>query len=145
MTPILRLALVLSLAGAASWAAAAAGEAETKKVAEPKKIASAEDFKTSVEEAKGLVFVDFYADWCGWCKKLAPIVDKLAAAYDGKVAFVKVDTEALKDLAERYKVDGLPTMMVFKDGKAAKTIVGYKDEAALKKILDKLLEGDEKK
>jgi thioredoxin 1 len=107
--------------------------------ARPRKIASDADFKEAVEDAKGLVFVDFYADWCGWCKKLAPIVDKLAADYDGKVTFVKVDTDALKDLSARYKVEGLPTMIVFKGGQPAETIVGYREKAELKEILDKLL------
>jgi len=107
----------------------------------PREIASEEDFKTTVEDAKGIVFVDFHASWCGWCVKLAPIVDKLAADYAGKVTFVKVDTDQLQDLAGRYKVQGLPTMIVFKDGKPAQTIVGYRDEAALKKILDGVLSG----
>jgi thioredoxin 1 len=107
--------------------------------ASPRRIASAEDFKENVEGAKGLVFVDFYADWCSWCHKLAPVVDKLAADYDGKVTFVKVDTEALQDVAGRFGVRGLPTMIVFKGGQPAETIVGYRDEAALKEILDKLL------
>jgi|GEM_PF-46995 len=119
--------------------AATAAAAEPAVAAKVRKVASAADFRDSVENAKGLVFVDFYADWCGWCKRLGPIVDKLAGDYAGKVTFVKVDTEALQEVAERYKVEGLPTMIVFRDGQPAQTIVGYKEEAALKAVLDKLL------
>jgi thioredoxin 1 len=107
----------------------------------PRKISDAADFKATVEDARGIVFVDFYADWCGWCHKLAPVVDKLAGDYAGKVTFVKVDTDAEQELAQRFGVQGLPTMVIFKDGRPAQTIVGYRDEAGLKEIIDKALAG----
>ncbi len=97
------------------------------------------DFEKMVTNAKGLVLVDFHADWCGWCHKLTPTLNKLSAAYQGKIAFVGVDSDKNKPLMKKFGVRGLPTLIVFKDGKKAETIVGYKPEAALKAILEKHL------
>ncbi|MHC4916937.1 MAG: thioredoxin family protein, partial [Planctomycetota bacterium] len=117
-------------------APAAAADAEEKK-AGVHEITGTDDFKTRVREAKGPVLVKFHAKWCGWCRKLAPIVEKLAADYSGRMAFVGVDTDAHGALAKEFKVEGLPTMLVFRDGKVAERIVGYRDEAALKGIIEK--------
>ncbi len=100
-------------------------------------ITSEADFETRVTKAKGLVLVDFHADWCGWCKKLAPVLEKLAGEYKDKVAFVKVDTDKRKKIARKHGVRGLPTMIIFKAGKKVETVVGYRNEKALKAILDK--------
>ncbi len=104
----------------------------------------AADFKSKVLEAKGLVLVDFHADWCGWCHKLKPVLNKLMADYKGKVVIVGVDSDKNKDLKAKYGVRGLPTMIVFKGGKEVEKVVGFRKEDALKTILDKHLKGGEK-
>jgi thioredoxin len=93
-------------------------------------------FNTQVERADGPVFVEFYAPWCGWCRKLEPLVEKLAVEYKGRMKFVKVNTDEQKEIASRWDVKGLPTMLIFKAGKPVGRIVGYRDEKALRAILN---------
>jgi len=101
----------------------------------------AADFRKLVTEAKGLVLVDFHADWCSWCQKLKPVVNKLSGDYQGKVAFVGVDTVKLPELQKAHGVESLPTVLIFRDGKEAKRIGGFKPEEELRKELDALLAG----
>jgi len=101
----------------------------------------AADFKARVLDAKGLVLVDFHADWCGWCQRLKPVLNKLAGEYKGKVAIVGVDTQKNKELQTKYGVRGLPTMIIFKDGKDVEKVVGFRKEDALKAILEKHIKG----
>jgi thioredoxin len=76
------------------------------------------------------VIVDFYADWCGPCKMVAPVLEQIATEYtDVKIAKVNVDEEPA--LAERYRVRGIPYMALFKEGKLAKQVIGYQPKAAL--------------
>ncbi len=114
-----------------------AGEAAAAEKGKIHEIADESDFDARVKKAQGLVLVKFYAPWCGWCKRLAPVLEKLAGEYQGKVAFVKVDTDQQKALARKHGVRGLPTMIIFRDGKQVQKIVGYRDEKDLKAILDK--------
>jgi thioredoxin len=100
-------------------------------------ITGAESFKTRVLKAKGVVFVKFYADWCGWCHKFTPIVKKVAGELQGKLAFVQIDTDKHGAIAGKYGVRGLPTSLVFKDGKMVEKVVGFRKEDALLKILKK--------
>jgi thioredoxin len=119
-----------------------AGKREIKAPVKTQKfpdVKDAADFKKLVTEAKGVVLVDFHADWCGWCKRLKPILNKLVGEYRGKVAFVGVDTEKNKALKTEHGVKGLPTMIIFKDGKQVEKVVGFRKEAALKAILEKHL------
>jgi len=136
------LGLALALAACQGCGTAGRGtENDAPGAQEPNvvKIASEADFKAKVEDVKGLVLADFYADWCGYCKKLAPVVEKLSGEYAGRVAFVKVNVDELKGLAKRFKVEALPTVILFKDGQPVETLVGYRDEDELKKVLDKRL------
>ncbi|WP_415381744.1 thioredoxin [Halosimplex sp. TS25] len=83
--------------------------------------------------ADGVVLVDFYADWCGPCKMLEPIVDDIAETTDATVA--KVDVDAQQGLAREYGVQGVPTMFLFVDGEATERRVGVQDEGALRDLI----------
>lgn len=82
----------------------------------------------------GVVLVDFYASWCGPCQRLAPIVESVAQ--DSGVKALKVDVDIHNELARRFGVMSIPTVMLFKDGVMVKKAVGYMDEEALKKFIN---------
>ncbi len=98
---------------------------------------TSDNFQKSVEDAKGVVFVDFFATWCGPCQMAAPIVDKMAEDYADKVAILKVDVDQAREPAMKYNVMSIPTFIVFKDGKEVDRQVGFPGEAALKAMIDK--------
>lgn len=85
------------------------------------------------------VIVDFWAPWCGWCKKLKPDFEALSDQYVGKLAFAKVNVDEASDLAAKYGVQGLPTLKFFCLGRPIAEIVGYMPKDALKKQLDHML------
>jgi thioredoxin 1 len=85
------------------------------------------------------VLVDFSAPWCGPCKAVDPIIEELALEYDGKVTFVKINVDENKATSTRYSVQGLPTMLIFKDGKPFSQISGAKPKAEIKKRIDAVL------
>lgn len=87
------------------------------------KIAEA-DFHSVVEESEQPVVVDFFATWCGPCRVIAPILDELATAYEGKVKFVKVDIDEAPGIAEKFAITGVPTLLVVKNGEEADRKVG---------------------
>jgi len=93
-------------------------------------------FQQDVLNAGNPVLVDFYAPWCGPCKMLAPVLDKLAGEYDGRVDFLKVNVDDAQDLAVRYRITGVPTLLVFKGGEVVDSVVGMASAAALKTKLD---------
>ncbi len=85
------------------------------------------------------VLVDIGAPWCGPCKMVAPVVDELAEEYDGKVKFVKLNTDDNIETASKYGIRSIPTLMVFKGGEAVEQVVGFRPKSELKKSLDKAL------
>lgn len=94
-----------------------------------------DNFEAEVIGADGLVLVDFWAEWCGPCRMLSPIVDEIAEERDDiKVGKVNVDDE--KELASEYGVMSIPTLLIFRDGELAATSVGYKPKKGLLKLLD---------
>jgi thioredoxin 1 len=96
-------------------------------------------FDEAVIKSKMPVLVDFWAPWCGPCRMVAPVVDELATEYDGKVSFVKLNVDDNPQVAGQYGVMSIPTLILFKDGKPASTIVGFRPKAELKKSLDAAL------
>jgi thioredoxin 1 len=82
------------------------------------------DFEHSVLESKAPTVVDFYADWCGPCKVVSPVIESLSQEYNGRVSFVKVDTDANQNLAMRYNIMSIPTVIIFRDGKIVDKIIG---------------------
>lgn len=87
-------------------------------------------FEDQVLSADKPVIVDFYADWCGPCKMLGPVLEQLGTEHTD-VTIVKVNVDEEPALAERYRVRGIPYVALFKDGKLASQVIGYKNKAAL--------------
>ncbi len=85
--------------------------------------------------SKGVVLIDFYADWCGPCRMLAPVVEELAQEMSGKITVAKVDTDQAINTAARFEVTSIPTLILFKDGKVVKRVVGLKDLDTLRKMV----------
>ena len=99
------------------------------------------NFDEKVKKAKGLVLVDFYADWCMPCRMLAPTVEKLAGEFTGKVTVGKLNVDANFNTASSYSVSGIPTLILFKDGAPAERLVGLQTADVLRGILNKHLGG----
>ena len=91
-------------------------------------------FDSEVLNASGTVLVDFFATWCGPCKMLSPVLERVADKHSD-IKVVKVDVDKAPDLASRYGVMGVPTMIVFKDGQISTKSVGYKNEAGVEALL----------
>ena len=98
-------------------------------------IKTKEEYENILKDSKS-VYVDFYADWCGPCKMMAPVLDRVALAKQGKAAVYKVDVDQEPELAQRFGVMSVPTLIVFKDGSAARQFVGVQSEQTLVKALD---------
>ena len=98
------------------------------------------DFAANVLESGQPVLVDFWADWCGPCKMIAPVVDELADEYEGKFSFTKLDVDANPQTAMQFGVRSIPTLLLFKDGKVAEQVIGAVPKTVLKKKIDKVLD-----
>ena len=99
---------------------------------------NADDFNTYVTEGKGAVIVDFFATWCGPCKILSPIIEQIAAEFDGKITVGKLDIDENLEIATAYQVNAVPTVMFFKDGQAVQTFVGVQPREVLVEAANKL-------
>ena len=97
------------------------------------------EFQQEVLESKVPVLVDFSATWCGPCQMMGPVLDQMAAEYEGKAKIVKVDIDQSMDLAQKYQIMSVPNMIFFKDGAPKDAVVGAVPAAYLKEKLDKLL------
>ena len=85
--------------------------------------------------AHGLVLVDFYADWCGPCRMLTPVIEELAQEMQEKLVVAKVDTDQSVSVASEYEVTSIPTLILFKEGEQVKKVVGLKDLDSLRKMV----------
>lgn len=98
------------------------------------KIVNSAEFNEEIKD--GVVVVDFFANWCGPCKMLAPIFEELAPEYGDKVKFIKVDVDQSPDLAMKYKVASIPTIIVMKNGEAAASNVGFIPKEQIKNLVN---------
>lgn len=99
------------------------------------KIISSAEFQSEVEQSDVPVLVDFFATWCGPCKMLAPVLEEVAVEAAGRAKIVKVDIDASPDLAQRFGVMSVPTLMVFRGGQVANQAVGVQPKPALRALL----------
>src|ERR1051325_9239656 len=95
------------------------------------------NFKDEVLRSSTPVLVDFWAEWCGPCKMIAPLLDELATEYDGKVKIAKVNIDDHQNLAAQFRVTAIPTLLIFKNGQVIEQMVGAKSKRDLKASLDK--------
>jgi thioredoxin 1 len=107
-------------------------------MSQAKELTSA-DFDAEVLQAEVPVLVDFWAPWCGPCRMMAPVIDAVAEKYAGRVKVGKVNVDEAGDLASRYGIRSIPTLMIFKGGEQADTVVGAVPEAELAQRLDRVL------
>ncbi|OLD29198.1 MAG: thioredoxin [Thaumarchaeota archaeon] len=97
-------------------------------------------WETEVMNSQVLVFVDFWAEWCGPCRMVSPVVEELASEYAGKVNFVKVNVDENNELASRYNVFSIPTLAIFNKGQIVAQQVGAASKGSYKNMIDKALE-----
>ena len=97
-----------------------------------------DNFSKEVLESSTPILVDFWAEWCGPCKMIAPVLDELADEYDGRVRIGKVNIDNEQGLAQEYGVRAIPTLLLFQNGQVAEQIVGLKSKRDLKNSFDKV-------
>lgn len=104
------------------------------------KVKTFTDTNFDTETGKGVVLVDFWAEWCGPCRRIAPIVEQLAAEYEGKATIGKMNVDENPDIpTNRFMVRGIPTLVVLKDGQLVDTLVGLRGKEEITQVLNKHL------
>ncbi len=98
------------------------------------------NFEQMVLKAKTPVLVDFWAEWCGPCRMVSPIVEELAGEYEGRVNFAKLDVDQNPKTASQYGIMSLPSLLIFKNGALVSNIVGFRPKAELKRSLETALD-----
>ncbi len=100
---------------------------------------SENNFEAEVLKSDIPVLVDFWADWCGPCKMIAPTIEELSEEYAGRAKICKLDVQQNQSLAESFAVSGIPTLIMFSNGKAEETLVGVQPKETLQKLIEKYL------
>ena len=99
---------------------------------------SNENFNKEVLNSEKPVLVDFWATWCGPCKMIAPIISEISEEFNNKVKVGKVNVDEGKELAIKYGISSIPTLVIFKDGKIAKTLRGFRPKEEIKEVLNNI-------
>jgi thioredoxin 1 len=96
------------------------------------------NFSDAVEKNKGPILVDFWAEWCMPCRALAPVIDELSTEFDGKVRFAKVNVDECRDIPAKFGIRGIPTLILFNDGKKVNELVGNQPKDKIRAMLTKI-------
>jgi thioredoxin 1 len=96
-----------------------------------------ENFESTVK--KGVTLVDFYADWCGPCRMIAPLIEQLADEMEGKATIAKLNVEEAPKVTADFSVTSIPTLIIYKEGREVERIVGIRDKASLENSINKAL------
>ena len=99
---------------------------------------SNENFNKEVLNSEKPVLVDFWATWCGPCKMIAPIISEISEEFNNNVKVGKVNVDEEKELAIKYGISSIPTLVIFKDGKIAKTLIGFRPKEEIKEVLNNI-------
>lgn len=102
-------------------------------------ISNAKDWQTKVIDSDKPAFVDFWAEWCGPCRMVSPVVEELAGEFEGKVNFFKVNVDEANDLAAKYNVFSIPTLMLFNKGELVAQQVGAASKESYKNMIERAL------
>jgi thioredoxin 1 len=98
-------------------------------------------FESEVLNSDKPVLIDFWAEWCGPCRMVGPVIDALASEYQGKAKIAKLNVDENPQISQRLRIRSIPTLMLFKDGALRETAVGAHPKAALAQLLDRYVEG----
>ena len=99
-----------------------------------------DQFEAEVLKEKGLVLVDFWAEWCGPCRMIAPTIEEIAKEYEGRVKVGKINVDAQSELAIRYHIDAIPALMIFQNGAVVETRKGLRPKSELCALLNQVLQ-----
>ena len=103
------------------------------------KVKTLTDSNFDDEKKSGVLLVDFWAEWCGPCRRLGPTVDALATEFDGRATVAKLNVDENPTIPERYAVRGIPTLLLFKEGELTETIVGLRGKEDIAKLIERHL------
>ena len=101
------------------------------------KLKTLTDSNFDQEVKNGVVLVDFWAEWCGPCRRIAPIVEQLAGEYEGRATIGKLNVDENPSVPGRFMIRGIPTLLLFKDGQLAETLVGLAPKEDIARLIDK--------